>query len=248
MNNDDSILIQLADAVRLSYLRDKPCFVGFLNEDETSDIIDYLKREKISDYLLWGGIKNAVRVMCGIFPERIEPKKDHFPIKTVKFDFPKQYKLSHRDFLGALMSLGIKRNCIGDIKIAEGVAYIALKSDISDYVISQIDKVGKVGVKPSYCEVFEISFDDDVVYLNLTVSSLRLDNVVSSVLNLSREKGAQAVKSGIVSVNHCVKQSPSFVLKQGDTIVYKGKGKFVVDSLAGESKKGKKKLIIRKYR
>lgn len=246
MNPEDNVSLQLRDALRLSQLRSKPQFVGFLNEDELNNAQLILK--DCDSCLFWGGAENAQRMIVGIFPEAISPKTSLFPIKAVSVQYPKQYKLSHRDFLGALMSLGIKRSCVGDIKIADGEAVVFLKADIADYVISQLDKIGRVGVKLDCTDAVDIQINDDISYLNITVSSLRLDNVVSAVLNLSREKSSQAVKSGLVSVNHTLKQSPSYQLKEGDSIVFKGKGKFVVDELAGESKKGKKKLIIKKYR
>lgn len=248
MNSEDNVSLQIKDAIRLASLRDKPQFVGFLNEDEVNQVSAQLQSQSPDSYLLWGGVTDAQRLIVGIFPDSISPQAKAFPIKAIRADFPKQYKLSHRDFLGALMSLGIKRSCVGDIKISDGAALIFVKSEISEYVVSQIEKIGRVGVKLSYTDALDFEFEDDITLLNLTVSSLRLDNVVSAVLNLSRDKSSQAVKSGIVSVNHTIKQSPSFQLKAGDSVVFKGKGKFVIEELAGESKKGKKKLIIKKYR
>lgn len=248
MNTDENVSFQIKDALRLSYLRDKPCFVGFLNEDELQIVKPLIDDDNTINYMLFGGTENADRVMVGIFPDSIKPDADLFPIKIVKIRYNKQYKLSHRDFLGALMSLGIKRSCVGDIKISDGTAYVMIKTEISDYVISQITKIGRVGVELSYTEATDFVATDDTEYLNITVSSLRLDNIVSAVLNLSRDKSASAVKSGLVSVNHTAKQSPSFQLKENDTIVFSGKGKFVLYKLTGESKKGKKKLIIKKYR
>ncbi|MCQ4023137.1 MULTISPECIES: RNA-binding protein [unclassified Ruminococcus] len=248
MNSENSVSLQIKDAIRLAELRDKPQFVGFLNEEEAQQAVTLLKGQNTVNYLLWGGNDNALRTIAGIFPDAISPQGSFFPIKIIKADYPNQFKLSHRDFLGALMSLGIKRSCVGDIKISDGIALIYVKSEISDYIISQLEKIGRVGVKLEYTDAQDIQFKDDTEYLNITVSSLRLDNVVSAVLNLSRDKSSQAVKSGLVSVNHTIRQSPSYQLKQGDSIVFKGKGKLVLEELAGESKKGKKKLIIKKYR
>ncbi len=248
MDQSDSALIKVKDAIRLCRTRSKPVFVGFLNEEETQTALERIRSEVFYDYLLWGGAEGCERVMVGLFPDFISPQVERFPIKTVKISYPARFKLGHRDFLGSLMGLGIKRDCVGDILTAEGEAYIFLKSDISDYVLSQLYKVGRVGVEPVYSDISGLKFKDDFVYLNCTVSSLRVDNLVSAALNLSREKSAQAIKSGLVSVNHSEKLSPSFTLKEGDSIVFKGKGRFVLEGLAGESKKGKKKIIIKKYR
>lgn len=248
MDSEKSAPLQIKDALRLSRLRSRPYFVGFLNEDEMQQALPILEKEAAGNYMLWGGFENADRVMIGIFPDYLPCDKDLFPIETVALQYDARFKLSHRDFLGAIMSLGVKRSFVGDIKITSGAAYVMLRNEIASYVISQLSKIGRVGVKAALSELPDCGFEDDAQYLNLTVSSLRLDNVVSAVLNLSRDKSAQAVKSGFVSVNHTIKQSPSFIIKENDVIVYKGKGKFVLTELAGESKKGKKKLIIKKYR
>ncbi len=248
MEQSDSVSLQIKDAIRLCRTRNKPVFVGFLNEEETQRALERIEAERFGDYLLWGGREGCERVMAGLFPDFIPAEPESFPIKTVKISYPARFDLGHRDFLGSLMGLGIKRSCIGDILTSDGEAYVFLKSEISDYVISQLDKVGRVGVELSYSDISDAEFTDDSAYLNLTASSLRLDGIVSASLKLSREKSAQAVKSGLVSVNHSVKLSPSFLLKEGDSVVLKGKGKFVLEALAGESKKGRKKIIIKKYR
>lgn len=248
MESEKSVSLQIKDAIRLCRLRSRPYFAGFFNEDEMQQALPILEKEIPDNYMTWGGFENADRVMIGVFPDYLPCDKELFPIKTVEILYDSRFGLSHRDFLGAVMSLGIKRSFVGDIKIASGVAYVMLRTEIAPYVVSQMSKIGRVGVKAALSAFSDCKFEDDLQFLNLTVSSLRLDNVVSAVLNLSRDKSAQAVKSGLVSVNHAIKQLPSFILKESDTVIYKGKGKFVLFELAGESKKGKKKLIIKKYR
>lgn len=248
MNTGDNLSVQIKDAVRLSYLRGKPYFIGFLTSEELQLTIQELTAQDVKSYFVWGGFKGSERCLVGFIPPGFELRPEQFPIKSVKIQFPKQYELSHRDFLGALMSLGIKRSCVGDILISSGSAYVMLKSEISDYVISQLQKIGRVGVKLSCEEVPDLVFKDDIDLLNVTVSSLRLDNIISAVYNLSREKSSQAIKSGIVSVNHIIKQTLAYTVKQGETIVLKGRGKCVLEEMIGESKKGRKRLIIKKYR
>lgn len=248
MNSEDNISVLVRDALRLSDLRNKPYFIGFLNSEDLDLALNELKSESSDSYLVWGGYPDSERSLIGFVPPSISLEPEQFPINVVKIQFPKQYELTHRDFLGALMSLGIKRSCVGDICILPGEAYVMLKSDISDYVVSQLDKIGRVGVKLSYDDIPHLVFKNDTTLLNITVSSLRLDGIVSAVYKLSREKSSQAIRSGIVSVNHSVKLSPSCMLKEGDSVVVRGKGKCVVVELLGESKKGRKRLIIKKYR
>ena len=248
MDGADSIAVQINDALRLCRLREKPVFGGFLNEEEIAAALDIIKRNEFSDYMLWGGRSDSERSVIGLFPNGIEPSADCFPIKTLRLSYSSRFNPGHRDFLGSLMALGIKRSCVGDILTGSGEAFVFVKAEISDYIAAQLNRIGKIGVKVSCGELPDDLITDDSTLLNLTVSSLRLDNVVSEVLNLSRDKGARAVKSGLVSVNHTVKLSPSFNLKENDSVVFRGKGKFVLQELAGESKKGRKRIIIKKFR
>lgn len=138
------------------------------------------------------------------------------------------FKLSHRDFLGALMGLGIKRESVGDILTADGYAVVFVKNEIKNYVISQIQKIGSVGVSVSLWDGTTLPMHNQFYDVNCTVSSARLDNIVSAVVSLSRDKAATAIKQGLVFINSMVIENVSHIVKEGDKISVRGKGKFVV--------------------
>ena len=116
---DNLFLSRADDVVALSSMRKKPCFFGFLNEMESYILQEYLSWNSENIYF-YGGYESAKRVMLCCSENHIT--EDDFPVKAVYFKYRTADKLSHRDFLGALMSLGIERSCVGDILVGEGYA------------------------------------------------------------------------------------------------------------------------------
>lgn len=244
-NKDDKLLTARAlDVVNQSLERRKPCFLGFLNEREAYIINAQMSRLGY-DVQFFGGYDGALRtVMC--FGEG-EISQDSFPIEPVYFIFRDNVLLSHRDFLGALMSLGVGRSCIGDIIVNNGCAVCYLKSEISEYVSSQITKVGAASVKISDKKpdklVIAASFEDGLI----TVPSTRIDAVVAALTGLSRTKAAEAILSGKVFYNYTQTQNVSMRINDGILSV-RGYGKFIIEKQLGVTKKGRLKLLIKYYR
>lgn len=225
-----------------------PFFTGFLTPEEYEIAVSAAKKNSFCNGLLYGGYEDAERRMFGAFPDFMEPEPGAFPIVPLAFSYPAAYNLSHRDFLGALMGAGLRREVIGDILAENGYAVVFVKEEISDYILAQVDKIGRVGVKIEAGAAVRLPKQELPEELVLTLASMRLDAVVAAVMNLSREKSAKLVASRIVSVNHQIKDSVSMVLKAGDKLVIRGKGKFVIGSQLGLTKKGRVKLNILQYR
>lgn len=245
-SEDDSILYaKLRDAKRLSEKRQFPSFVGFLNEQQISQSVAYLKSIECYTFKLYGGYENCERSVLGIFPKGSDMENYMFPISAVAFEYKKEYSLTHRDFLGSVMGLGIKRESVGDILILAGKAIMLIRDDIKEYIISQITKVGSVGVKTYLYTEDIIPQKPQFKELNCTVASLRLDNIVSAITGLSREKSARLIKTGMVAVNSLAVQSVSAGVKADDKISVRGKGKFIVGDTGGLTKKGRYKLTVK---
>lgn len=133
---------KLDDAVYLCEKRRSPYFFSFLTEEEQAYAEQHLKSVHFLNYGFYGGYENSERRVLGLFfDEQVD-----FPVEAILFSFRKTYKLTHRDFLGSLMSLGIERETVGDILVEDGRAVVFVKSEIKDYIVSQISKVGRVGV------------------------------------------------------------------------------------------------------
>lgn len=177
-----------------------------------------------------------------------EVGEESFPIDAVYFKYRKSDKLSHRDFLGALMNLGIERSSVGDIIVNEGCAVCFVKQEISDYIRSQISKIGRVGVKIVSESECKITAANDIESLSFIVSSMRLDVIVAAITGLSREKTAALVLSGKIFVNYTENKNVSYILKEDDILTIRGNGKFIIKEQAGVTKKGRLKLNIEHYR
>jgi len=119
--SDISLKNRIADAAKLSEIRSIPKFCGFLSAAEATEAETVLSNKK---HLYFGGYDGAERTVVGILPNWMEEAAAEFPIIPLTFRYRRQDTLSHRDFLGSLMALGIKRSTVGDILVGEGIAVI----------------------------------------------------------------------------------------------------------------------------
>lgn len=245
-SKEDKALVSRADdIVTLCSVRNKPCFLGFLNERDAYILKEYLSWNSENIYF-FGGYNNAKRTFLCCSNYGVD--EDDYPIKAVYFKFRTVDKLSHRDFLGSLMALGIDRSCVGDILVGEGYAVCYVKSEIYDFVTSQIFKIGKVGINIIPKEKCNFTFEEKTEELFYTVSSLRLDVIVSAITGLSRNKTNDFIISGKVFVNYQANQNFSHKISQGDILTVRGFGKYIIKELAGETKKGRLRIIIEHFR
>jgi len=124
-----------------------PRFVGFLDERQALSAQQIMSYMNYKNYMLYGGHDGAERVVFGAFPDFVEPAGEKFPITAVTASFRSCDNLSHRDFLGALLANGINRETIGDILVDEGICVLYSRSEITNFILSQTTKIGRVGVK-----------------------------------------------------------------------------------------------------
>ena len=128
---------RLEDYSRLGQKR--PCFLGFLDEAHAAFCEDFLSRRRVST-LFWGGYEEAERVMLGFFPEYLEPAPQHFPIVPLSLSYRKEFTLTHRDFLGSFMALGVERDVVGDVLAGEGRCVAFLREEMAEYFLQNIEK------------------------------------------------------------------------------------------------------------
>ena len=243
-DNDKLFLSKLDDGVYLCNKRQQPYFFPFLTEREQAIAKTYLDSICFKQYMFFGGYDAAERKLLGLFFDEDKP----FPIAALDFAFRKSDTLTHRDFLGALMSLGIERETVGDILVEDGRCVVFVNSEISDYIISQIYKVGNVGVKVSVSNTDNLPKGRGFEEKEYTVPSLRLDAVISAVTGLSREKSKRIIQMGNVTLNHFDSQNPSKQAEVKDVLTIRGKGKYVINGVLGETKKHRIRISIIHYR
>lgn len=242
---DELFLARVSDLAELTYKTNVPHFLGFLSEEECAIAKQYLNSQHIS-HTFFGGYDEAQRTMLCCKPDWCDLPV--FPITAVTFSYNSSYKLSYRDFLGALMSVGITRESVGDILNEEGRAVVFLKEKITDFVLTQIEKVGRVGVCATVGFNSPLPNTSELIDCKDTVSSMRLDCVVSAVCNISRSLACEFIENRAVLVNSLITDKITKTLQDGDSITVRGKGKFFIVSATDRSKKGKIILNYSKYK
>ena len=235
---------RLSDTADICERTNKPKFFGFLSPEQAVLAQKYLEKRSVN-YSFFGGFSDAQRVMVGCFPDWADGES--FPICAITFTYRKTDILTHRDFLGSLMALGIKRETVGDILVENGRAVVFLSDDVKKFVLSQISKIGRVGVALSegFCEPLpQIS---KMVDASDTIASNRLDCIVSVLASASRTKACELIENCFVSVNSVICEKTTKLVESGDIINVRGKGKFVITSLSGKTKKQRTVLEFKKY-
>lgn len=145
----------------------------------------------------------------------------------------------HRDYMGAVLGMGVGREWIGDIRVDGDEAYIFCLPGVERHLVT-IDKVGRCGVKAVAVELSEVPEPvRQVKNVSFSVMSMRLDAVVGGMFDLSRTEAAKQIAYGNVSVNYSVSEKPDLAVKPGDVVSLRGAGKGTVTGTGGTSRKGR---------
>lgn len=191
-----------------------------------------------------GGCENAERRLCRAM-ENEYCNDDGVPIKLYSVIAPSA-DFSHRDILGSLMGLGIKREMVGDIITNDGKAQFFCHNSVSEYIELNLKKVGQYNVEIRQSELSEIP-EIKTKDITVNVSSMRLDSIAAECFGLSRTKAAEFIARGAVSLNWLVCTDTSKEIKPGDKISMRGKGKAEISDISGVSRKGRLFINIKRY-
>ena len=171
-----------------------------------------------------------------------------FQIEILKITYNKKFgNIAHKDVLGAILGLGIKRECIGDIIISDDI-YVYVIKEMSSFIVNNLITVGKVNVNvqlSSFDEIKDINIDN-YVEDEMLISSYRLDTIVSERTNLSREKAKQYVILKYVKVNGNINIKPDYIVKINDLISIHRYGRIIINEEIRKTKKDK--IIIKVLR
>ena len=221
-------------------------FTDFLNMHELAVFASLKTRPEFKDAVVFGGSEGCERCMIrfGDDPGRNDDAdcgiSGGFPIRVIKIE-PVQAKfaddLTHRDFLGSLTGLGLEREKTGDIIISDNKAYVFVCSDITDFIVDNLEYVKHTHVKVSICDNIPEAVKPHFERRSVIVSSNRIDAVISKLYNLSREQSLKLVSEGRVFINGAELQSNSRALKEGDTISVRGFGKWIFRGEGGKTRK-----------
>ncbi|WP_055071101.1 RNA-binding protein [Clostridium massiliamazoniense] len=176
--------------------------------------------------------------------EYIEP-----PLSLVKIECNTKFvTLEHRDYLGSIMSLGIKRNKLGDLILdSDGVCYFATNISMAEYIIDNLHKIKKLNCKCKILEDFSEAPKPNLKESIILCTSRRLDNIVGAITNSSRSKASELIEKGSVLLNYKIQSNKSLEVKSGSRLTIRGFGKFKVMDTIGKTKNNREKIIILMY-
>lgn len=170
-----------------------------------------------------------------------------FPYKIIKINNKSKFNnLSHKDYLGAIMALGIEREKLGDLRVIDNSAIVPVYDEVANYILYELKNVGKAPIS-----IEEIT-EDNLPISNflqgvIIVPSLRLDNVVSKLANISRGKAVDIIDSGKVLIDYSKSIDKSKEVKDGQRVTISGVGKFIIREIVGNTKSGRYKVKMNKF-
>ena len=247
---DRAVLVRIKDIVSSAEKWRKPCFSLFLTEHEQAVIEQYFAYALNGNCSFFGGYDMAERRVFCAFPDEMTQNSfeyEDYPFKALTIILPKGYTLTHRDILGSLMGLKIKRESVGDILIGESYAVVFLLDAAAKLALSELDKIGRVGVKCNLGLPEVLPAPYKLLECRGVVSSMRVDAIVSMLTDISRSESARLINQGLVLRNAQVINSTSKDISEGDKISIRGYGKFKIESIGGETRKGRLHIIYNKY-
>lgn len=249
MDKDEFLLKRIRELANLSYQRDIVTFTDFLNLNEQNMLASLKLHQMGVEVKLFGGYEHAERQMAAFFPESLGFSWD-YPIDCLKIE-PKALRFSeelgHRDYLGALLNLGVDRSVVGDILIKDKEAWFFCLHKMSDFFFENFIRVKHTTVLVSRVEQAEEIPEPEFEMINGTCASVRLDALIGLAFQASRSSMVSFIESGLVFVNGKLITSNGYEPKEGDIISVRGKGRFIYDGVSRQTKKGRLGVRIRKY-
>lgn len=252
---DKMMLAKVLDKIDFANTRGKLENTDFLNMHQLALIESFLKKIKCTNYVLWGGYETAERRVVIIYPEKYDNKmieKNYSKIASIiRIKLPEQEKgkLTHQNFLGGVMKLGIERDKVGDILVNKDGADIIVLNDIVKFLMQELSSLTRfkesIITQEQIQDLKEVKSKTEEV--KIIVPSLRLDNFVSDLARTSRNKAVEIIKAERVFVNGQNEQKTSKQIKQGDIITIRGKGRFKIKEFTGKTRNGRTVVLVEKF-
>lgn len=252
---DKICLSQVLDKIEFSNTRERLESTDFLDMYQVSLVENFFKKIQFKNYKLYGGYDDAERKILIIYPDKYDEnmivKNYNKLLKVVRVNLPQEEhgNYSHRNYLGGIVKLGLKREKVGDIIVANEGADIITAQDFAEILKQQLPSLTRF--EKSDIEIVELNnlnkkeVQKEVV--KIIVPSLRLDNFVSDLARTSRSKAAQIIDQERVFINGQNETKASKQVKLNDVITIRGKGRFVVTGFEGTTRSGRTVVVIEKY-
>ena len=250
MDEETLLRREILDTANKSYNQNIYTYTGFLGLSELA-IYNSMKKELQFAYpSTFGGSESSERQIIRFGSPEIFGYDDNFPISVFKISplTPKfAQELEHRDYLGAIMNLGIERSLIGDILIKEKDAYVYCMNHIAEFITDNLTTVKHNHVRATVCDEIPDIIRPVLTEFEVIAASARIDAVVASITKLSRSSALEFFSAKKVFLNGMNIENNSAQLKPGDILVIRGFGKFIFDGCGNETRKGRVYVHMRRY-
>ena len=249
--NKEELLLQkrLVELSNTAYQRDIVTFTDFLNLNELNILHSTPKHMFPAAYETYGGYEAAERQMVAFLPDALYYEY-RYPVEILKIS-PVNLKfaenLSHRDYLGGILHLGIERCCLGDLLVSEECCRVFVTDSMAAYICRNLTRIRHTTVKVSVENMEHFHYTPNLELHKGTVSTVRLDSVLSVAFPLSRSKLTGLIEGGKVFVNGKLITTNACRLKENDIISVRGMGRIKYLGILSETKKGRLYIEIGKY-
>jgi len=202
-------------------------------------------------YQIWGGYEDSERKVLALsFDSRLEETDfSHFPIDIILIK--SDTILSHRQILGTFIGQGLKRDKIGDILVKENKALVFVKEEVSLFITTHIDRIGRDRIKTEVVNKDDIDISQFIQNsgkrIVCSVPSMRVDAIVSHGFGISREDASDLVRQFKVAVNWVYIDKPSYEVKEGDLISVRHHGRLKVEKVLTTTKKGRISIELLRF-
>ena len=244
---DDALKKRLTELARRSFNQSVYCFTHFLDLAGRSDFQALLPSLPPAPYTLFGGAEGCERQMLRFGDEESCGYEEPFPIVCLRIT-PKSEKfseaLTHRDYLGALMGLGIERELLGDIIVRKNEAYLFCEEKIAPYIGENFIQARRTSVQCQRVKELPAGQLFETRRETVQLSSQRVDALISHACKMSRAQAQALFPAGKIYVSGRLCESPGLSPKPGDIISVRGFGRFRYLGVESLSKKGKENTVI----
>ncbi len=250
METEELLRKRIKELAEKAYQSSVYTFSSFLGMSELSVYYEMQRELSFISCTVFGGYESCERAMLRFGSENDFGYTEEFPIVCLKIR-PLVQKfaddLGHRDFLGALMNLGIERSTLGDIILKDNVGYLFCTETIAPFIIENLTRIRHTSVLCEETLEIPVIKTEDLSEEKIQISSERIDSVVSKVYHFSRSESVEYFRQKKVFVNGRLCENNSYFLKENDVVTVRGCGKFVFACVQGYSKKGKLNAVVLVY-
>lgn len=245
---DRQLVARVMDCSAIASERQIVKFTDFLDPFHREFVRPLLKNYFGIRYIEDGGYAGAEKQRIAIFPDYYRPGDIEVPLKVMEITLSDPSRiLSHRDYLGAIVGLGLKRSVVGDIISFQGGAHVVLTAEAADTAFA-LTEVNRFSARVAEVPPYKIKVEEQPLRtITSTVASVRLDAVLSAGLGIGRSKAVELVKADKVKVNWRQIGQSSFQLGQGDILSVRGKGRLELSEVGAETKKGRVRITVKKF-